>query len=187
MEEQIKSGIYHERQRLQFCLLHALNNLFQEKVAFSRTDLDGIAEELNLGDPTPVNWNPISVVFKPHHNLFTGNYDVNVLIAAIERKGKNIVWHDRRNGASSISVLDGSEDDGLMGIVLNIPVKRYGGLWKNRHWVSLRKINGVWYNLDSDLKAPIAFEDVDEVRVFLDSVILAGGEILLVMNGKQQD
>ncbi|KNA22938.1 hypothetical protein SOVF_029290 [Spinacia oleracea] len=181
MGEQIKSEIYHERQRLQFCLLHALNNLFQEKDAFSRVDLNGIAEELNLDDPTPVKWNPISVVFKPHHNLFTGNYDVNVLIAALERRGKNVVWHDRRNGAGSIASLEGSED-GLMGIVLNIPVRRYGGLLKNRHWLTLRKIGGIWYNLDSDLKAPTPFEDVDDVRVFLDSVILAGGEILLVMN-----
>lgn len=185
MEEQIKSEIYHERQRLQFCLLHALNNLFQEKDTFTRADLDAIAEKLILDDPTRVRWTPISVVFKPHHNLLTGNYDVNVLIAALERRGKNVVWHDRRNGASSID-LDGSET-GLMGIVLNIPVRRYGGLWKGRHWVTLRKIDGVWYNLDSDLKAPIPFKDVDDVRVFLDSVILGGGEILLVMNDKQEN
>lgn len=180
MEGQIKSEVYHERQKLQFCLLHALNNLFQEKDAFSRADLDGIAEGLILDDPTPVRWSPLSAVFKPHHNMFTGNYDVNVLIAAVERKGKKVVWHDRRNGVGSIA-LDGSED-GLMGFVLNVPVRRCGGLWKNRHWVTLRKIDGVWYNLDSDIKAPFAFNDVDDVRGFMDSVILDGGEILIVMN-----
>ncbi|KAJ8452668.1 hypothetical protein Cgig2_005004 [Carnegiea gigantea] len=184
-EQQIRAEIYHERQRLQFCLLHALNNLFQEKDAFTRADLDGIAEKLSLDDPTPDRWTPISVVFKPHHNLITGNYDVNVLIAALERKGKNVVWHDRRNGASSID-LEGSER-GLMGIVVNIPVRRFGGLWKGRHWVAMRKIDGVWYNLDSDLKAPKPFNHVSDVRVFLDSVILEGGEILLVMNDKQGD
>ncbi|KAL2898761.1 Josephin-like protein [Bienertia sinuspersici] len=185
MEGQINSEVYHERQRLQFCLLHALNNLFQEKDAFSRADLDGIAEELVLDDLTPIKWNPISAVFRPHHNLITGNYDVNVLIAALERRGKDVVWHDRRSGAASID-LDGSED-WLMGIMLNIPVKRFGGLWKNRHWITLRKINGVWFNLDSDVKDPYAFKDIDDVRVFLDSVILAGGEILLVWNDKQKD
>ncbi|CAO2840809.1 unnamed protein product [Amaranthus hypochondriacus] len=182
MAEQILSEVYHERQRLQFCLLHALNNLFQEKDAFNRADLDRIAEELILDDPIHVKWNPISFVFKPHHNLITGNYDVNVLITALEKRGKNVVWHDRRNGASSI-VLDGSEN-GLMGIVLNVPVRMYGGLWKNRHWLTLRKINAIWYNLDSDLKAPGVFKNVDDVRMFLDDVINAGGEILLVMNDR---
>ncbi|XP_074289902.1 josephin-like protein [Silene latifolia] len=185
MEDQNKSEIYHERQRLQLCLLHALNNLFQEKDAFSRAVLDEIAEKLILDDPTSEKWTPISVVFKPHHNLITGNYDVNVLIAALERRGKTMVWHDKRNGTGSID-LDGSEN-GLMGVLLNVSVRRYGGLWKGRHWVALRKIDGVWYNLDSDLKSPQLFKNVDDVRVFLDDVILAGGEILLVMDGPQQD
>lgn len=169
---------------MQLCLLHALNNLFQEKDAFTRADLDGFAEKLSLDDPTPERWTPISVVFKPHHNLITGNYDVNVLIAALERKGKNVVWHDRRNRASSID-LEGSDEKGLMGIVVNVPVRRFGGLLKNRHWIALRKIDGVWYNLDSDLKVPKPLNHANDVRVFLDSIILEGGEILLVMDDKQ--
>ncbi|KAK9734724.1 hypothetical protein RND81_04G159300 [Saponaria officinalis] len=181
MEAKIKSEIYHERQRLQLCLLHALNNLFQEKDAFTRSNLDKIAEELIDYDPTPEKWTLISAVFKPHHNLITGNYDVNVLIAALERRGKKVVWHDKRNGSNSIGF------DGLMGILLNVSVRRYGGFWKGRHWVALREIDRVWYNLDSDLKTPQRFRDVAEVRMFLDRVVLDGGEVLLVMDGTQHD
>lgn len=144
--------------------------------------MDSIAEKLVLDDPNKQTWNPLSVVFKPHHNVFTGNYDINVLIAALEAKGKAVVWHDRRNGASAID-LDGNED-GLFGIVLNVPVRRYAGLWKSRHWVSMRKVDGAWYNLDSDLGKPMCFEDSKEVKDFLDYVIGVGGEILLVMNKK---
>ncbi|XP_024016744.1 josephin-like protein isoform X1 [Eutrema salsugineum] len=173
-----ESQIYHERQRLQFCLLHALNNLFQDKDAFTRENLNSIAEELVADDPNKETWTPLSLLLKPHHNTLTGNYDVNVMIAALEGKGKSVVWHDKRLGASSIDL----DSDTLMGIVLNVPVKRYGGLWRSRHWVVMRRINGVWYNLDSDLVVPKPFKDEDEFRGFLDQNLSSGAEILLVNN-----
>lgn len=178
-----KAEIYHEKQRLQFCLLHSLNNLFQEKDVFTRADLNAIAERLDLDDPNKGTWTPLSAIFKPHHNALTGNYDINVLIAALEEKGKRVVWHDRRNGASTID-LEGSENE-LMGIVLNIPVKKYVGLWRSRHWVTLRRVGGVWYNLDSDFPAPYQFKDTEEVRNFLDNITAAGAEVLLVMNDEK--
>lgn len=97
------------------------------------------------------------------------------MIAALEGKGKSVVWHDKRH-----SVDLGA--DNLMGVVLNAPVKRYGGLWRSRHWVVMRKINGVWYNLDSDLVVPLRFKDEDEVRGFLDQCLSSGSEVLLVNN-----
>ncbi|KAK3026307.1 hypothetical protein RJ639_040995 [Escallonia herrerae] len=181
-EEEKMKHIYHERQRLQFCLLHSLNNLFQEKDTFTRASLDVTAKRLVLDDPNKGTWTPFSVVFQPHHNSFTGNYDVNVLIAALEEKGKRVIWHDRRSGICAID-LEGAEDK-LMGIVLNVPVKRFGGLWRSRHWVTLRRIQGVWYNLDSDFTSPYPFKDTEELKEFLDSVIQVGSEVLLVMNHK---
>lgn len=145
--------------------------------------MNAIAEKLRLDEAERSDWTPFSVVFKPHHNVLTGNYDINVLIAALEEKGKNVVWHDRRNGASSIDLDAPSET--LMGIVLNVSVKRFAGLWKSRHWVTLRRIDGLWYNLDSDLAAPVPFKDTNEVREFLDFTIGDGGEVFLVMNEKQ--
>ena len=85
---------------------------------------------------------PLSVLFKPHHNVLTGNYDINVLIAALEEKGKTVVWHDRRKGASSIDV--DAPEDVLMGVVINVALKRFAGIWRSRHWIALRKIDGVW-------------------------------------------
>ncbi|OIW16516.1 hypothetical protein TanjilG_32187 [Lupinus angustifolius] len=176
--------IYHENQTLQFCLLHTLNSLFQQKDAFNRATLNSISEKLALDDNSNTEtWTPLSFIFKPHHNALTGNYDVNVLIAALEDRGKSVIWHDRRNGVSSID-LDAPQDV-LMGIVLNVPVRRFAGIWKSRHWIALRKIDGVWYNLDSDLHAPQPFQDIQKVREFLGSTIGHGGEILLVMNQKQ--
>lgn len=144
--------------------------------------MDVIVEKFIFDDFICVRWILIFVVFKFYYNLLIGNYDVNVLIVVLERRGKNVVWYDWWNGVFFID-FDGFEI-GLMGIVLNIFVRRYGGFWKGWYWVILRKIDGVWYNLDSDFKVFILFKDVDDVRVFLDSVIFGGGEILFVMNDK---
>lgn len=155
----------------------------QQKDVFTRASLNEVAEKLVLDDPDKQTWTPLSFVFKPHHNKLTGNYDINVLIAALEGRGKTVVWHDRRNGAGTID-LDGS-DGTLMGIVINIPVTRYAGIWKSRHWVTLRKIDGVWYNLDSDFRDPYSFRDSDEVREFMNQIIGLGGEVLLVKDNKE--
>ncbi|KAE8733808.1 hypothetical protein F3Y22_tig00000973pilonHSYRG00018 [Hibiscus syriacus] len=78
-------------------------------------------------------------------------------------------------------------DDGLlMGIVVNVPVKRYAGLWKSRHWNAVKKIDGVLYNLDSDLQAPQCFKDCGEVGEFLDFIISHDGQVLLVKNENRQ-
>lgn len=141
--------------------------------------MNAIAEKLQLDDPNQTSWTPLSVVFKSHHNVLTGNYDINVLIAALEGRGKNVVWHDRRCGAAMINL-----DNKLFGIVVNVPVRRYGGLWKGRHWIALRRVDNIWYNLDSDFSEPYEFKNSEEIRDFLDGVISSKGEILLVMNGE---
>lgn len=153
--------------------------MVQEKDAFTRTTLNAIAEKLQLDNPNQTSWTPLSVVFKSHHNVLTGNYDINVLIAALEGRGKTVVWHDRRCGADTINL-----DDRLFGIVVNVPVKRYGGLWKGRHWIALRRVDNVWYNLDSDFSEPYEFKNSEEIRDFLDGAISIKGEILLVKNSE---
>jgi len=169
--------VYHERQRLQFCLLHALNNLMQEKECFTRAELDRIAGNLVLSDPNKDQWTPLSLIFRPHHNVLTGNYDVNVLITALEARKKKVVWHDRRKGASSID-LDG---EALVGLMINVPIRRFRGLWTGRHWVAIRSIDGVWFNLDSDLSEPKQFKDKENVIAFLDSSLSQGGELMIVL------
>ena len=43
MEED--TSVYHERQQLQLCALHVLNNLLQEQKAFTKADLDQICNK----------------------------------------------------------------------------------------------------------------------------------------------
>ncbi|XP_047340453.1 josephin-like protein [Impatiens glandulifera] len=181
-----RKEIYHEKQRLQFCLLHSLNNLFQESNAFTREQLNAIADRLILNDPNKdskpgiCKW--VFSFFQRHdyYNPTSGNYDVNVLITAMEGRGKKVAWHDQRKKASSIDLDD--PEGKLNGIVLNIVVKKFCGLLKGRHWVALRKIHGFWYNLDSELSRPYKFRNDVEVRKFLDSTMAAQSQVLLILN-----
>ena len=82
----LKMEIYHERQRLMLCAVHSLNNLFQDRNAYSKEDLDAISYQLS----------PDSFV-NPHKNMLgLGNYDVNVMMVALQQKNYEVVWFDRR-------------------------------------------------------------------------------------------
>lgn len=79
--------IYHERQLMQLCALHVVNNLFQKKETFTKQDLDAICKELA----------PDSRFFNPHKSaLGLGCYDVNVIICALAKKGLDVIWFDKR-------------------------------------------------------------------------------------------
>lgn len=56
----------------------------------------------------------------------------------------------------------------VLGLILNLPSPMSLGLLslpvRRRHWVALRQVDGVYYNLDSKLRAPEALGDEDGVR-----------------------
>lgn len=176
------AGLYHERQRLQLCLLHALNNLFQGHRAFSKPELDRIADDLvPLDTTTTPSWlrTPWSLVHKPHRTAVTGNYDANVLMAALKTRGADAQWYDCRKGGAG---LDLDDDGGVVGVMLNVKQTKVAGLWRTRHWLALRSVGGWWYNLDSDLPAPVPLGpgSSEEVQGFLRRALDRGAEIFVV-------
>ena len=69
----------------ELCALHALNNLFQEK-RYHKHELDEICYNLS-----PDVW------INPHKSaLGLGNYDINVLMAALQKKDYAAIWFDKR-------------------------------------------------------------------------------------------
>ncbi|XP_014244097.1 josephin-like protein [Cimex lectularius] len=137
-----QNGIYHEKQVKELCALHALNNLFQSRDAFSKADLDEICQSLS-----PHVW------INPHKSLLgLGNYDVNVIMAALQRKGCEAIWFDKRKSPESLQLSQ------ICGFILNVPSDYRLGFvllpLKKRHWIAIRRISGVYYNLDSKLDAP---------------------------------
>jgi len=70
----------------QLCAVHALNNLFQEQGAFTKEHLDNICSSLS-----PNTW------ISPHKSLLgLGNYDINVIMSALQLKGYEAIWFDKR-------------------------------------------------------------------------------------------
>ncbi|XP_066967177.1 josephin-2-like isoform X2 [Macrobrachium rosenbergii] len=134
--------IYHEKQIKELCALHSLNNLFQDGGAFAKSELDEICYALS-----PDNW------FNPHKSLLgTGNYDINVIMAALTTKGCGVVWFDKRKDPHVIAL------EKVVGFILNVPSEyRLGPVQlplRRKHWIAIRNIRGVYYNLDSKLEAP---------------------------------
>ena len=89
-------NIYHEKQSRELCALHALNNLFQSENAFTVTELNNICYTLS-----PDTW------VNPHKSsIGLGNYDVNVITAALNGKDHDLVWFDKRKDPRTIKLVN---------------------------------------------------------------------------------
>ncbi|SPP86671.1 blast:Josephin-like protein [Drosophila guanche] len=137
----VSCGIYHERQSRQLCALHALNNLFQGRDPYTKSELDEYCYSL-----TPRSW------LNPHRSWFGwGNYDVNVIMYALQQHHCETVWFDKRRDPKCLNL------DQIMGFILNVRSPLTQLLpppFRMRHWLALRCINGRYYNLDSKLRQP---------------------------------
>lgn len=137
-----KQTIYHEKQVKELCALHALNNLFQMRGTYSKTELDAICSRLS-----PNVW------INPHRSMLgLGNYDINVIMAALQKKGCEAVWFDKRKDPGCLDLAN------ICGFILNVPSDYKLGFvmlpLRRRHWITIRQIQGNFYNLDSKLEAP---------------------------------
>uniref|UniRef100_A0A8D2J1D1 Josephin-2 n=2 Tax=Varanus komodoensis TaxID=61221 RepID=A0A8D2J1D1_VARKO len=163
------SGLYHERQRLELCAVHALNNVLQERL-FTQEAADEICKRL----APDARWNP--------HRSFlgTGNYDVNVIMAALQSVGLEAIWWDKRRPLEQLSLA------GVFGFIINVPSNVCLGFLslpvRRRHWIAVRQHEDIYYNLDSKLKAPAPIGSEADLRIFLQEVLSQGPcELLLVV------
>lgn len=99
--------------------------------------------------------------------LGLGNYDINVIMAALQAKKEcEAVWFDKRKDPSCI------DTERVIGFILNIPNKYDLGfvavpLLGRRHWISVRKVGSQFWNLDSKLKVPQALGEEKEALEFI--------------------
>ena len=145
--------LYHERQHLALCGVHAVNNLIQRK-RFTKADFDAACLQL---DASRRRW------FNPHRSVLgIGNYDVNVTMQLLQTEGYLVQWHDQRKLLTAATL---QEQTNLVGILWNIPSGSiWGRLTGGRHWIALllhttadssSNINvKTWVNLDSNLDSP---------------------------------
>ncbi|KAK0139155.1 Josephin-2 [Merluccius polli] len=167
--------VFHEKQRLELCAIHALNNVLQERV-FTKETADDICKRLA----------PQCVV-NPHRSMLgTGNYDVNVIMAALQSRELAAVWWDKRRTVQSLCLCN------VQGFILNVPSRVSLGIvslpLRRRHWLAVRRVNGQYYNLDSKLKNPVCIGAEAELRVFLTEQLSQDvAEMLLVVRQEVEE
>uniref|UniRef100_A0A4W3IEU6 Josephin-1 n=1 Tax=Callorhinchus milii TaxID=7868 RepID=A0A4W3IEU6_CALMI len=161
--------IYHEKQRRELCALHALNNVFQDGRAFTRETLQEIFQRLS----------PNTMV-TPHKKsmLGTSNYRVWVDLQGMQNAQWELVW--KRPDVNTIALSN------VMGFIMNIPSSLCWGPvklpLKRQHWICVREVGGIYYNLDSKLKVPEQIGSKDELRKFLKHQLRGKNcELLLVV------
>jgi len=160
---------YHEKQVLSLCALHALNNLFQERGSYSKSELDEICKHLS-----PDEW------INPHRSMLgLGNYDINVIMTALQKKGCAAVWFDKRKEPSTIDTTQ------ILGFILNVPTDYKIGFvvlpLKRRHWIAIRKINEQYWNLDSKLDAPQNIGNEDNLIQYLKNELQGNEKELFII------
>ncbi|KAH8272606.1 hypothetical protein KR018_004053, partial [Drosophila ironensis] len=122
---------------------------------YSKNDLDDICVHL-----CPTGW------INPHRSfLGLGNYDINVIIAALKTRNCEVVWFDKRKDPSSINLEE------ILGFILNIPSdSKIGNItlpWRRRHWITVRRVGFYYYNLDSKLQHPKKIGNAADVFIYL--------------------
>ncbi|XP_022903386.1 josephin-2 [Onthophagus taurus] len=147
-------SIYHEKQVRELCALHALNNLFQSR-EFTKEELDQICYSLS-----PDVW------INPHKSVLgLGNYDINVLMKALQSRGYEAIWFDKRKEPTCLKL------ENIFGFILNVPSDYKLSFitlpLKRRHWVTCRRINVNFYNLDSKLETPEVIGNNENVMEYL--------------------
>nr|CAG4647531.1 EOG090X0HOM [Megafenestra aurita]SVE92750.1 EOG090X0HOM [Megafenestra aurita] len=169
-ELKAKPIIYHEKQSKQLCALHTLNNLFQKADTFTKIQLDELCLQL-----TPNSW------INPHRSIFgLGNYDVNVVMAALQLMQCDLVWWDKRRKITA------NDLNSSMGFILNLPSpSKVGNLlfpFKTQHWLAIRLFDSVYYDLDSKLPAPEPIGDVNQLIDHLTKHLKTDGCELFLVN-----
>ncbi|CAF1209892.1 unnamed protein product [Rotaria magnacalcarata] len=141
-----KVKLYHEKQRLQLCGLHSLNSLFQKKV-FSKETLDSF-----------VNKHDKSRFWNEYSTFLTGNYDLRILMDALESKGYVLRAIDSSECFEAFSYKN------CLGLLLNIAVERpfissipivCSFVKSGRHWLTIKSVDEEkYYNFDSKFSRP---------------------------------
>ena len=144
---------------------------------YTKAEFDHICKELQERDPDPtgIGWG-----VNPHRSWTgLGNYDVNVVMEALQRIGYCVQWFDQRLDMENIF-----DQPHLQGCILNVLRSRFGGLYRSRHWLSLVRMGPAQqiFNLDSELESPQCFTSNNELKQFLQNAIQhQGGHLFLVL------
>ncbi|KAL1507476.1 hypothetical protein AB1Y20_008312 [Prymnesium parvum] len=159
--------LYHEKQLSAMCGVHALNNLLQGP-HFGVGDLAEWAYQLDSRERAllaPSAAPPPS----PRVDPLTGNFNLDVLSAALRGLDVELTHADHAAVAERVARGAEEEEEAFLCHVRS-------------HWLALRKLCGVWWNLDSRLPRPLAVPH-EALREALGALRARGESVFVVRRG----
>lgn len=163
--------LYHEQQESALCGQHCLNNLLQGPY-FSAPDLAQIAEELDAKERSHMLENGIDThtlkyLSEASGNVSDdGNFSIQVLSLALKR-------------LCSIDLTSWSSSEGS-NAVQDPTLQEAYIVNRSSHWFSVRKIDGVWWNLNSMNTTPERVSDF-YLAAFLGQLRTEGYSVFIVV------
>ncbi len=135
-------NIYHERQKGNWCAIHATNSLLQAHT-FTFEDFKAIAESLD--EREMVLMGSIRSKFHSQNMDDRGNFSIQVIMEAIAPCGLDLLPF-LSSDPRAISARENSRNE--QAFICN----------RNNHWFTFRKIGTTWYDLNSLLPQPLVIK-----------------------------
>ena len=128
------------------------------------------------------SWNPYKSAIP-----FVGYFDISVIVRALATNGKGKISSHvtTGEGVSELRLPGQAGEDSAVGLIVNLLRDSFFGITSTRHWFSIvaRAPRGtnesesaeaesvVYWNLDSQLEQPVAYQSGDELKAFLTDVV----------------
>lgn len=153
--------IYWEKQHLHHCAVHACNNLVQNAL-FTENNFKKIARELDMKERALLQ----ITTAKSQNASRTGDFSVQVIMEALAKLDLDTVYF-------TLNSSTGSDANMRDGFICN----------RKDHWLALRRIGGIWYNLNSLSKVgPTSLTSTTLVAIC--KTLLRDGYTILDVRGK---
>ncbi|XP_015706090.1 josephin-2 [Coturnix japonica] len=104
-------------------------------------------------------------------------------MAALQSVGLAALWWDKRRPLSLLALPH------IHGFILNVPTPLTLGSvsipwWRRPHWLAIKQLGGVYYNLDSKLPQPRPIGDQEQLRSYLAGFLSHGDSQLFLVVSK---
>ena len=87
---------------------------------------------------------------------------------ALEKEGIDVQWFDSRKASKELKLNKSflcpkDKYSKFLGFILNNTHKRMV-VFNRRHWLTIKPINNIWYNLDSRQKEPTKYQTPSQIK-----------------------